>query len=981
MSQENANQQVDSENVVRTYADRIEDIRSQITNTGIIVFALIGFVPLILSVLRSTAFGTPYAAMVLSGIYALLVIVALTHQALSTWIRAFIWIGTTFIFAITALLSWGVVGAGLPLLLFSVTITCIILGFRAGLAALIVSTIVFALIATAAIRGFITFSVDMNEFARHRDSWLLELAMFGLLASVVVASLGKLHSTLLETIRVLIRRGAELQRANRNLLEEMENRRRANETFLLDESRLEALSKLNQMAESPVHEITTFAMEEGVRLTKSTIGYLAFVNEDETVLTMHAWSQTAMAECAITDKPTIYPLEKTGLWGEAVRQRKPIVTNDYANTNSLMRGYPDGHVPIARHMNIPIFDGKHIVAVAGVGNKPDPYDDSDVRQLILLMETMWQLIQRKRTKDHILRQSAILDGVNRVIRGALTSGGEDGIAGTCLSVAEKLTESAFGFIGEVDAAGHLEITSLSEQGWTAMKMPRDEAECLVSELKTQGVWERMLASKSPLIVNELEPLPSIPRTPDMPLPLTSFLGVPLRKGGKTIGMMAVANKVTAYDASDQEAVQALASAFTEALYRRRAEEELYRHREHLEDLVEERTAAQKKAYEQLAEEIAERRQAEDALVLERNLLRTLIDNLPDYIYAKDAESRFMLNNAAHLHLLRAGTAEEVSGKTDYDIFPRELAEHYFTDEQDIIRSGMSLVNREEEVIDEYGNKRWLLTTKVPLKDGEGRSVGIVGMSRNITQRKLMEMSLAEHTRLLERANADLEQRNRELDEFTYIASHDLQEPLRKLTAFSDVLREDMERNDREEVLQDLDTITTSAKRMRQLVQDLLALSRSGRQDMNWDDVPLNECVDRALDTLELRIEETGAEIVCDPLPTVKGDFVLLSQLFQNLIGNALKFCKNKTPKVTISAKLENDIWVFHLMDNGIGIKPEYAEQIFSPFKRLHGRGDYEGTGIGLAICRKIVERHGGRIWVESELGKGATFEFTLNESP
>ena len=980
MSHEQAHGRVDTDHNVRANADRIEEIRSQITNTGIIVFAVIGILPLILSILRTTFFGTTYATLVLLGIYALLVVIAIIHRSLSTWVRALIWIGITFIFAITALLSWGVVGAGLPLLLFSVTITCIILGFRAGLFALIVSILVFAAIATAAIRGVITFSVDMNEFARHRDSWLLELAMFGLLASVVVASLGRLHSALLDSIRILTRRGAELQQANRDLLQEMEDRKRADETFLLDESRLDALSKLNQMAEFPVHEITTFAMEEGVRLTKSTIGYLAFTNEDETVLTMHAWSKCAMGQCAIDEKPLVYPLESTGLWGEAVRQRKPIVTNDYSASNPLICGYPEGHVPITRHMNIPIFDMGHIVAVAGVGNKQEPYDDSDVRQLILLMETMWQLIQRKRTKDHILRQSAILDGVNRVIRGALTSGGEDGIAGTCLSVAEKLTGSSFGFIGEIDASGRFDITSLSEHGWTAMKMPIEEADLLVADLKKLGVWDRMLASKTPLIVNQLESFPDQVKMPEGRPSLTSFLGVPLKKGGKTIGMMGVADKPTDYDEADQEAVQALASAFTEALYRRRAEEELYRHREHLEDLVEERTAAQKKAYEQLAQEIAERQQAEDALVLERNLLRTLIDNLPDYIYAKDAESRFMLNNAAHLHLLRAGTAEEVSGKTDYDIFPKELAEHYFTDEQEIIRSGMSLVNREEEVIDEYGNKRWLLTTKVPLKDGEGKSVGIVGMSRNITQRKLMEESLAEHTRLLERANADLEQRNRELDEFTYIASHDLQEPLRKLTAFSDVLREDMERGDPEEVRQDLDTITTSAKRMRQLVQDLLALSRSGRQDMSWDDVPLNDCVDRALDTLELRIEETDAEIVCDPLPTVKGDFVLLSQLYQNLIGNALKFCKNRVPQVHISAKQVDGIWVMSIKDNGIGIKQEYAEQIFAPFKRLHGRGEYEGTGIGLAICRKIVERHCGRIWVESELGKGSTFEFTLNES-
>ena len=165
----------------------------------------------------------------------------------------------------------------------------------------------------------------------------------------------------------------------------------------LDELRLEALLRLSQMTAAPMQEITDFALEEAVGLTKSKIGYLAFMNEDETVLTMHAWSKTAMAQCEIIDKPIVYPMETTGLWGEAVRQRKPVITNDYLAPNPLKKGHPTGHVHVTRHMNVPVFDGEQIVAVAGVGNKEEPYDESDVRQLALLMEGMWMLLQRKRT--------------------------------------------------------------------------------------------------------------------------------------------------------------------------------------------------------------------------------------------------------------------------------------------------------------------------------------------------------------------------------------------------------------------------------------------------------------------------------------------------------------------------------------------------------------------------------------------------------
>ncbi len=170
------------------------------------------------------------------------------------------------------------------------------------------------------------------------------------------------------------------------------------EALRLDESRLEAVWQLSQMTKATLKEITDFALEEGVRLTKSKIGYLAFMNEDETVLTMQAWSKTAMQECAITDKPLVYPLETTGLWGEAVRQRRPIITNDYAAPNPYKKGYPKDHVEIRRHLNIPVFDGDRIVAVAGVGNKDEDYDESDVHQLTLLMNGMWWQIKRQQAE-------------------------------------------------------------------------------------------------------------------------------------------------------------------------------------------------------------------------------------------------------------------------------------------------------------------------------------------------------------------------------------------------------------------------------------------------------------------------------------------------------------------------------------------------------------------------------------------------------
>lgn len=191
-------------------------------------------------------------------------------------------------------------------------------------------------------------------------------------------------------------------------------RDRAETALRLNAERVQALLRLNQMTDATLKQVTDFALEEAVRLTQSQIGYLAFLNADETVLTMHAWSRNAMQACDIDNKPIEYQVRDTGLWGEAVRQRRAVITNDYAAPSPFKKGCPDGHVTIRRHMNVPVFVGQRIVLVAGVGNKPDEYEDQDVQQLTLLMEGMWRLIERMRAEEEIRQLNAELE--DRVIR-------------------------------------------------------------------------------------------------------------------------------------------------------------------------------------------------------------------------------------------------------------------------------------------------------------------------------------------------------------------------------------------------------------------------------------------------------------------------------------------------------------------------------------------------------------------------------------
>lgn len=235
-----------------------------------------------------------------------------------------------------------------------------------------------------------------------------------------------------------------------------------------------------------------------------------------------------------------------------------------------------------------------------------------------------------------------------------------------------------------------------------------------------------------------------------------------------------------------------------------------------------------------------------------------------------------------------------------------------------------------------------------------------------------------HARLTEQAE-ELRRSNRDLEQFAYVASHDLQEPLRKVASFTQLLakRYGGQLDDRAD--QYIQFAVDGAKRMQQLIQDLLGFSRVGRLGGESSDVPLQDALAAALDTLSERIQESDAVVTHDELPVVRGERPLLEQLLQNLVGNAIKFRHpDRAPRVHVSARpAEDGFWELECRDNGIGIEPQYAERVFVIFQRLHAKDVYEGTGIGLALCKKIVEYHGGRIWIDGTAGAGTSIRWTL----
>lgn len=272
-----------------------------------------------------------------------------------------------------------------------------------------------------------------------------------------------------------------------------------------------------------------------------------------------------------------------------------------------------------------------------------------------------------------------------------------------------------------------------------------------------------------------------------------------------------------------------------------------------------------------------------------------------------------------------------------------------------------------------GTLFWNEVKITPVRDDSGRLIHFVGVLMDVTQR--VEAQVA-----MDRVLAELHRSNRELEQFAYMVSHDLQEPLRMVASYTQLLarryREALDDNGREFIQYAVD----GARRMQQFIQDLLQYSRVGTHGRPFERLSVGEVVQRALDNLRFAIEEKRAEVAVDRMPELDADPVQLTQLFQNLIGNALKFSGPGPLRIGIAAAKTEGKWEFVVRDNGLDIDPKDFERIFVIFQRLHVRQEYEGTGIGLAICKRIVERHGGRIWVESAPGQGSAFHFTIPEA-
>ncbi|MBI3563431.1 MAG: PAS domain-containing protein [Gammaproteobacteria bacterium] len=354
----------------------------------------------------------------------------------------------------------------------------------------------------------------------------------------------------------------------------------------------------------------------------------------------------------------------------------------------------------------------------------------------------------------------------------------------------------------------------------------------------------------------------------------------------------------------------------------------------------------------------------------QHLLESIVDNTSAIIYVKDKNGGYITINHAYEALLNTNR-KTIAGKTDHDLFTKQIADVLRANDLQAMQTGKAIAI-EETAQHADGVLHHYISIKFPIYDVKSRLLGSAGISTDISERIHIEQQLASKT-------AELLQSNEALQRFAYVASHDLQEPLRAIYGFAELLQRKYHDKLDAQAMHYIDYITSGATRLQAMIQALLHYSRLETQHIESVAVDLNQAYGWAVDNLQRQIRDTHACIGCVQLPVVKASLQEMGQLFQNLIGNAIKYAKpNLAPKIDISSEYHQGDWHIKVSDNGEGIAEEYWDQIFEIFKRLHGHSHSEGNGIGLAICKKIVEKHGGKLWLSSIPGEGSTFHVLLH---
>ena len=644
----------------------------------------------------------------------------------------------------------------------------------------------------------------------------------------------------------------------------------------LSRERMEALLHLAGMETATEQELADFVMDAACRLTDSSLAFIGKMSPDESVFCLTAWSRSVLAECAVAKDPLHFPVAWAGIWAEAVRQRKPIVVNDYAAPLPGKKGLPEGHVPIHRFVSVPIFEGNRIVMICAVANKETEYVPLDVDQLVLLVQGAWRHLQRR------VAAEALRESEERYREFFTTSRDSVFITtpdGRWIDFNDASLE-IFGFASREELMT-LPLPELYEH--------QEERAALLALIEKEGY---------------VREYPVRLRKKDRTVIDTLITAVPVRESDGSV-----------------------------------------------------------RAYIGSIRDITERKLAQKALRESEERFRSYFEGSTTGIFISDSQGRFRGVNPTACRWMRY-SREELLGLSIPDILDDSSRRTAMDKFRELVETGKTTT--EAVFVRKDGTRFMMVVDAVRIRADE-----YIAFCQDVTARRAAEEEREELIR-------QLEQKNAELERFTYTVSHDLKSPLITIRGFAGLLEKDLLRGDIERTTTDISRINAAVDRMQHLLTDLLNLSRIGRLINPPEDIELGTIASEAVELLAGPIREHGVHVGIAPgLPTVHVDHARILEVYTNLIENAIRFTMGQeNPVIEIGMREEEGERVFFVRDNGIGIEPRYLTKIFGLFEKLDGRS--EGTGIGLAIVKRIIGVHGGRIWAESRGGgTGTTFCFTL----
>ncbi len=357
------------------------------------------------------------------------------------------------------------------------------------------------------------------------------------------------------------------------------------------------------------------------------------------------------------------------------------------------------------------------------------------------------------------------------------------------------------------------------------------------------------------------------------------------------------------------------------------------------------------------------RETSEALTRSNTFLTAILENLPNMIFVKDAdELRFVRLNKAGEELL-GFSITDLLGKNDYDFFPKEQADFFVENDRAVLEDGKLIDIPEEPIQTRHQGERWLHTKKIPLAGIDGKPAYLLGISEDITEKKKKDDALNEL--------------NQELEAFSYSISHDLRAPLRAMNGYAQILEEEHAAELSEEATRLLNAIRHNSKKMGTLIDELLTFSRLGRKEIKRSAIDMTELIEGVIG--ELNTERPHhAQILYKNLHPLIADYGLIHQVLYNLLSNALKYSsRESSPRIEITSKIEGNLIIYTVKDNGVGFNMKYIDKLFGVFQRLHNSDEFEGVGVGLAIVKRVIKRHGGNVWATGEVNHGAAFCFSV----